>query len=86
MEDIRRRVQNAKIPEVKRVKILSMGDSGVGKSCIIKRFCEGRFLEEYVTTIGIDFGVKNYTYNEEEGFSQSNFIHSKNQFLGCGRR
>jgi DnaJ family protein C protein 27 len=45
-------------PETKRLKILSIGDSGVGKSCIIKRYCEEKFSEEYVTTIGIDFGVK----------------------------
>jgi GTPase SAR1 family protein len=25
-----------------RLKFVSMGDSGVGKSCLIKRFCEGR--------------------------------------------
>ncbi|KXS21989.1 RJL family GTPase [Gonapodya prolifera JEL478] len=43
---------------VKRVKVLSVGDPAVGKSCIIKRFCEGRFVQEYISTIGIDYGVK----------------------------
>jgi DnaJ family protein C protein 27 len=52
--------------DVKRVKILSMGDAGVGKSCIVKRFCEEEFVEEYVSTIGIDFGVKNHNHNGEE--------------------
>lgn len=41
-----------------RVKIISMGDAGVGKSCVIKRFCEGRFVSKYIATIGIDYGVK----------------------------
>ena len=30
----------------------------MGKSCIIKRYCEGRFVSKYITTIGIDYGVK----------------------------
>merc|ERR1712100_490234 len=44
--------------EVVRVKIISMGESGVGKSCIIKRYCEEQFVTRYVSTIGVDFGVK----------------------------
>ena len=41
-----------------RVKLLAVGDVGVGKSCVIKRYCEGRFVTKYIPTIGIDFGVK----------------------------
>ncbi|EPY33698.1 ras family protein-like protein [Strigomonas culicis] len=41
-----------------RIKILSLGDATVGKSCLIKRFCEGRFVAKYIPTIGIDYGVK----------------------------
>eukprot|EP00928_Gymnodinium_smaydae_P010303 TRINITY_DN13870_c0_g1_i1.p1 TRINITY_DN13870_c0_g1~~TRINITY_DN13870_c0_g1_i1.p1 ORF type:complete len:374 (+),score=68.45 TRINITY_DN13870_c0_g1_i1:86-1123(+) len=41
-----------------RVKILSLGAAAVGKSCLIKRYCEGRFVQKYITTIGIDYGVK----------------------------
>ncbi|KEG07123.1 ras-related GTP-binding protein [Trypanosoma grayi] len=41
-----------------RIKVISMGSSGVGKSCIIKRYCEGRFVTKYIPTIGIDYGVK----------------------------
>lgn len=29
------------------VKIISLGDVEVGKSCLIKRFCEGHFIPEY---------------------------------------
>lgn len=35
-----------------------MGSEAVGKSCFIKRFCEGRFVNKYITTIGVDYGVK----------------------------
>ena len=30
----------------------------MGKSCLIKRYCEGRFVKRYISTIGIDYGVK----------------------------
>eukprot|EP00357_Protocruzia_adherens_P022672 CAMPEP_0115005294 /NCGR_PEP_ID=MMETSP0216-20121206/19769_1 /TAXON_ID=223996 /ORGANISM="Protocruzia adherens, Strain Boccale" /LENGTH=382 /DNA_ID=CAMNT_0002371559 /DNA_START=77 /DNA_END=1225 /DNA_ORIENTATION=- len=40
------------------VKILSVGDYEVGKSCLIKRYCEGRFVQRYIATIGVDYGVK----------------------------
>ncbi len=45
-------------PNNMRMKIISIGSAGVGKSCIIKRFCEERFIPKYISTIGIDYGVK----------------------------
>jgi len=41
----------------RRVRMISLGDSGVGKSALIKRHCEHRFFSRYVMTIGIDYGV-----------------------------
>lgn len=38
-----------------------MGEGGVGKSCLIKRYCEERFVQRYISTIGVDFGVKPVT-------------------------
>jgi len=35
-----------------------MGSGGCGKSCLIKRFCEERFVSKYIATIGVDYGVK----------------------------
>ena len=46
------------------VKMISMGDTEVGKSCLIKKYCEGNFVDDYVTTIGIDYGVKNEKVNK----------------------
>ena len=43
------------------IKILSVGDPECGKSCIIKRYCEGRFVNRYISTIGVDYGVKKMT-------------------------
>lgn len=37
-----------------------LGDSGVGKTCLLTRFRDGRFLSgNYITTVGIDFRVRN---------------------------
>lgn len=43
-----------------RIKVLTIGSSAVGKSCFIKRYCEERFVNKYVSTIGIDYGVKKF--------------------------
>ena len=40
--------------EIISFKILLLGDSGVGKSAFILRFCEDKFDEDSLTTIGID--------------------------------
>lgn len=40
-----------------RFKIISLGNVSVGKSCLIKRYCEKRFVSKYMATIGIDYGV-----------------------------
>jgi len=29
-----------------------------GKSCLIKQFCESRFVKRYLPTIGVDYGVR----------------------------
>ncbi len=44
--------------QVVKVKLISMGNPGVGKSCLIRRFCEDRFAPGYHGTIGVDYGVK----------------------------
>ena len=40
-------------------KILTIGESGVGKTCILRRFVENKFLKNHLATIGIDFKTKN---------------------------
>jgi len=46
------------VTAVNRIKIISMGSGGCGKSCLIKRYCEDRFVNKYIATIGVDYGVK----------------------------
>ncbi|XP_064595726.1 ras-related protein Rab-8A-like [Liolophura sinensis] len=40
------------------IKLLLIGDSGVGKTCILCRFADDSYNSTYITTIGIDFKVK----------------------------
>ena len=40
------------------IKLLLIGDSGVGKSCLLLRFAENSFTTSFITTIGIDFKIK----------------------------
>eukprot|EP00002_Diphylleia_rotans_P009588 TRINITY_DN19974_c0_g1_i1.p1 TRINITY_DN19974_c0_g1~~TRINITY_DN19974_c0_g1_i1.p1 ORF type:complete len:204 (-),score=48.34 TRINITY_DN19974_c0_g1_i1:199-810(-) len=39
-------------------KLLLIGDTGVGKSCILVRFADEKFNETYVSTIGVDFKIR----------------------------
>ncbi|XP_022245108.1 ras-related protein Rab-8A-like isoform X2 [Limulus polyphemus] len=39
-------------------KMLVLGDSNVGKTCIVNRFCDEKFYDTYISTIGIDFKQK----------------------------
>lgn len=42
-----------------RVRIIAVGDVGVGKSCLIKKYCEpDKFVKTHSPTIGVDYGVK----------------------------
>ncbi len=49
----------------KIMQLISIGDAKTGKSCIIKRYCEGKFVNKYITTIGVDYGVKKVAINNK---------------------
>lgn len=40
------------------MRLLMVGNSSVGKTCLIKRFTESGFNEIFTPTVGIDFAVK----------------------------
>ena len=45
-------------------KIITLGDSRVSKTSIIKRFTEGTFDFEIVTTMGVGFSYKEVTLKD----------------------
>lgn len=40
------------------IKLLALGDSGVGKTTFLYRYTDGKFIEEFISTVGIDFREK----------------------------
>ena len=53
-------------PEIPKYKLIFLGDQGVGKSCILNRFLNDTFIEEYQTTIGLDFQSKNVQIDNQD--------------------
>ncbi|TYH58812.1 hypothetical protein ES332_D08G180400v1 [Gossypium tomentosum] len=39
-------------------KLLLIGDSGVGKSCLLLRFADDSYIDSYMSTIGVDFKIR----------------------------
>lgn len=46
---------NAQTATTKKYKVVTVGDSGVGKSCLLTRFVSDVYSDFHVSTIGVDF-------------------------------
>jgi Ras-related protein Rab-8A len=44
-------------------KLITLGNSGVGKTSMILRYCDSIFSPTFITSIGVDFKVKNLVLN-----------------------
>ena len=53
-------------PEIPKYKLIFLGDQSVGKSCILNRFMNDTFTEEYQATIGLDFQSKNVQIENQD--------------------
>lgn len=40
------------------IKLLALGDSGVGKTTFLYRYTDNKFNPKFITTVGIDFREK----------------------------
>ena len=47
-------------------KVLTLGESSVGKTCILRRYVEGQFFKNQLSTIGIDFKSKTLQIGNHE--------------------
>jgi len=47
-------------------KLLVVGETGVGKSCLLLKYVEGSFTETFISTIGVDFKMKTITLNDKK--------------------
>jgi len=46
-------------------KLVLIGDSGVGKSCLLLRFADDNFTDSYISTIGVDFRFRTITVDKK---------------------
>lgn len=52
-------------PPMRRVKVLLLGDSSVGKSSLIHRITDNTFKRSLVSTVGVDYKVRKLNVNGE---------------------
>uniref|UniRef100_A0A8C1V7Z5 small monomeric GTPase n=1 Tax=Cyprinus carpio TaxID=7962 RepID=A0A8C1V7Z5_CYPCA len=57
------------------IKLLALGDSGVGKTTFLYRYTDNKFNPKFITTVGIDFREKRvvYTTNSPNGTTGKTF-------------
>ena len=48
-------------------KYIIIGDTSVGKSCLLMQFTDKRFRAEHDLTIGVDFGSRMIKINDSRG-------------------
>lgn len=46
------------------IKVIVLGDSGVGKTCLINRYTSGFYKDSFTATLGVDFKVQAMEKNE----------------------
>lgn len=48
------------------LKILLIGSSSVGKSCMLMRYADNKFTSNFFNTIGVDFKMKNFVLDNQQ--------------------
>ena len=49
-----------------KLKIMLIGDTNVGKTSLLQKYCNNEFSKNYISTIGIDFQVKYLNINNKK--------------------
>ncbi|MHA1534191.1 MAG: ADP-ribosylation factor-like protein, partial [Promethearchaeota archaeon] len=52
-----------------RIKVIIIGEAGVGKTSLVKRFVSGHFTRDYRTSIGANIFIKELNLNSNETVS-----------------
>ena len=48
------------------LKYLIIGNSGVGKSCLLLRYSDDEYSDKHIITIGVDFKIKSLTVDNNK--------------------
>lgn len=48
------------------LKYLIIGNSGVGKSCLLLRYADDEYSDKHIITIGVDFKIKSLTVDGQK--------------------
>ena len=48
------------------IKLLIIGDSGIGKSSLLQRFADDMYTDTYISTIGVDFKIRTIEINGKQ--------------------
>lgn len=69
-------------------KLVIIGDSGVGKTSLLLRYTQKKFYGDHITTIGVDFKIKEATINNKrlklqlwDTAGQERFAHITKQYF-----
>ncbi len=54
------------VEDLLKLKLIVVGNQGTGKSCLLNRFVNETFEENYQATIGLDFQSKNVTIHDQD--------------------
>lgn len=70
-------------------KVVLIGDSGVGKSCLLSRFTRNEFDNESKSTIGVEFATRSLeidgkTIKAQVGMRTNNVWETKRSLLSDG--
>ena len=58
--------EEVSVEDLIKLKLIVVGNQGTGKSCILNRFVNETFEENYQATIGLDFQSKNITIHDQD--------------------
>ena len=66
--------------KAQRIKFLVLGESTIGKSCLIERYINNTFKENYIATIGMDIRQKRLDINNIDVFLTINDTAGQERF------
>lgn len=67
-------------------KVLVVGEFGVGKTSLIRRYTEGVFNQSYKITIGVDFSLKHIVYDNKKHITLQLWDIAGHERFGCMTR